>query len=62
MGRGVARLIAVVRMIYPRCDRTGLITYTEVSEDGKLRDYPDSNSEVAVDPQADKVLHGELES
>jgi len=49
----------VVKTTCPRRDRGGVITYTGVDSDGELRECPDCSCEVAVDPEADEVLHVE---
>ena len=53
--------MAVVRA---DCDRgyrdgKGPICYTGVDPDGELRECPRCSCEVAIDPNADKVLHVE---
>lgn len=53
--------MAVVSATCPRRERGGRITFTAVDEDGELRMCPDCSCEVAVDPQADEVLHVERE-
>lgn len=53
--------MSVVTASCPRRDRAGEIVFTGVGEDGELRECPDCNCEVAVDPAADEVLHVEAE-
>jgi len=53
--------MAVVSATCPRRDRPGKVTFSGVTEDGELRDCPDCGAKVAVDPQANEVLHVEEE-
>lgn len=53
--------MAVVTGSCPRRDRPGETTYTGVDADGELRDCADCGGRIAVDPDADEVLHVEAE-
>lgn len=53
--------MSVVSATCPRRDRPGKVTFTGVDADGELRDCPDCGGRVAVDPDADEVLHVETE-
>ncbi|WP_367176116.1 hypothetical protein [Haloarcula rubripromontorii] len=52
--------MSVVKAVCERRDGRRLV-YTGVDEGGELRDCAACGSEVAVDPQADAVLHVERE-
>ena len=49
----------VVHANCDRRDRGGEIVFTGVDRSGELRNCPDCGAEVAVDPEADEVLHVE---
>jgi len=51
----------VVHANCDRRDRGGEIVFTGVDPAGEIRECPDCNCEVAVDPQCDEVLHVEAE-
>ncbi|UPV73189.1 hypothetical protein M0R89_11585 [Halorussus limi] len=51
--------MAVVKATCDRRPGRGTITFTGVDSDGELRECPSCGCEVAVDPEADAVMHVE---